>query len=185
MKNVQLSNTFKLLAGYIFVMMLFGVIRNEMISSVLDTSIAFIARISSHLTLVITGMISFIITGIVFLIPWIGVKMLDIEIHQEHYMEAVTNAILMLIVGEVVKAICLFIFLEDDLVKLAENFTADDLTNSSYFYISKYLDLLFVTLSVILYGILLKVKTTSTKASLFSVFFIIISISFVYIVFTY
>lgn len=185
MKEVELSKTVKILILYILILLVFGIIRSEMVISILNESVVSIARLSSYLTLIITCLVSFVIICLIFTLPWYIIKWQNIDIQKETYLNSMNFAIITLIINELIKAVCLAIFFKEDVSYLSADFTTEQLNNGSFFIISRYLDLLFTGISIIIFGTYLKLeKASSNKNILITSCCLFASVGFVYVVFT-
>ncbi|CAM3861795.1 hypothetical protein [Aquirufa aurantiipilula] len=184
MKELVFSKTLKILFYYIIIIWVNGIVRSEMIISVLNDSIILITRISSLLTLSISCLVSFVVICIIFVIPWYLVRWQNIDISNEIYLASTNFAIYVLITNEIIKLFFLILVFSDEIKSLAPDFKIEQLNDGYYAEICKYLDLIFTVLAIFIFGIELKFGGVN---SIFDIaitsLFLLFSVSIVYVLF--
>jgi len=145
--NRNITTSLKVLAIFTGISIISGIVKNEILLSLVDNSMQSIARFTSYLSLFIGNMLMYIVLIIVFAIPWFLLKLLNSQIELKNYCLSATVFFRVLIATEILRFSLLWIFLYDEKNKLICDLSLkEQLANTLWFKLNN----IFVLASIVM-----------------------------------
>ncbi|MEY2922371.1 MAG: hypothetical protein RL108_993 [Bacteroidota bacterium] len=184
--KVEGINTFvKTLFGYALIILLFGLVKIELIIEIIPLSMKGVARITSYLSILISILSNLVLIGIDCTLIWYCLQLHKIYIDLSEWFQCIRPLVVSLIGSELVKFLAVFLFLKDD-VKNSSFDILNSFENTSFYKISQLSDLIFFLLGLIIFYMeTKKLRLDSMRINILSTIYLFISISLIYIIFNY
>jgi hypothetical protein len=184
--KIEGVNTFvKTLICYAIIILLFGLVKIEVIMEIIPQSMKGVARITSYISILISILSNLVLIGIDCILIWYCLQLHNIFIELGEWFQYFRLLVFSLIGSELVKFLAIFLFLKDD-VKNRSFDLLNSIENTSFYTICQLSDLIFIILGMILFCMETKKRrSNSMRINILSSIYLIISISMIYIIFNY
>lgn len=184
--KIEGINTFVItLFWYAIIILLFGLVKIEVIMEIIPPSIKGVARVTSYISILISILSNLVLIGIDGILIWYCLQLHKIYIDLGEWFQCFRFLVVSLIGSEFVKFLAVFLFLRDD-VKNRSFDLLNSIENTSFYRITQLSDLIFFILGLILfYGETKKRRSDSMRINILSSIYLLISISLIYIIFNY
>ena len=157
MKNNGLKQILGILLVYLIIGTLFGSFKIELIQSHGNfLGISFL-RMISHLTLYVTSTMAIVTLGIIIALGYFSLVLVKSDISLESYAESIVWLVWMYILDEISKTFLLYFSLPKNTGVINTSSELINLSNNSKYLSMSFLsDIIFISLGLILYSVILK-----------------------------
>ncbi|MBL0742641.1 hypothetical protein [Chryseolinea lacunae] len=165
MNEISVSGLVKIILCYSVVLFVSGVVKVEILLSVVDETLLYSARVSSYMTLLITVSLTFITIMFLLGLPWFVLQYIKSSLPLKTFLHASHYFIYALVANEILKIGLLFIFLKNEAKSITMDFDfQQQLTSTVWYQLNRTLDIAAIFISSFAFGWTIKIEADQNRS---------------------